>query len=43
LIEDYLQIAEHDARRPMNEKSNSSLLLLFLEDWEPKVFIEQWK
>ena len=43
LIEEYLLIAEKDAKRPMQEKLTSSLLVLFSEDWEPEVFVKQWR
>jgi transcriptional regulator with XRE-family HTH domain len=43
LIESYVQIAEHDARLPMQDKMTSSLLVLFQEDWEPNIFKNQWR
>lgn len=41
LVDDYVQLAAHEAKVPFNDKSSSSLLVVFKEDWEPKAFLEQ--
>ncbi len=38
LIEEYLHIAQEDARIPVDEKMTSSLMILFRENWEPEEF-----
>lgn len=43
LIEDYLQIAEHDRRLPVGEKLTSSLFIMFHENLEPDLFRQYWK
>lgn len=43
LIDDYLQIAEHDARIPVEDKLTSSLFIMFREDMEPAMFKAQRK
>lgn len=41
LIDDYVQLAAHEAKVPFNDKLSSSLLVVFKENWEPKAFLEQ--
>lgn len=43
LIDEYLQIAQQDARIPVNDKMTSSLMILFREDWEPAEFKTEWR
>ncbi len=43
VIDDYMQLSGKDGQLPMTEKLSSSLFILFKEDWEPKIFKEQWK
>jgi len=43
LIDEYLQIAEHDRRIPVEDKLTSSLFIMFHEDMEPELFKKQWK
>ncbi|MEE9344230.1 MAG: hypothetical protein V3U88_01345 [Methylococcales bacterium] len=43
LIDDYLQIAQQDARIPVNDKMTSSLMIVFREDWEPDEFKTEWR
>jgi transcriptional regulator with XRE-family HTH domain len=43
LIDEYLQIAEHDKRIPVQEKLTSSLFIMFHDDLEPALFKKQWK
>jgi len=38
LIDEYLKIAEQDARIPVDNKLTSSLLIMFREDWQPAPF-----
>ena len=42
LIDEYLQIAEHDKSIPVQEKMTSSLFIMFHEDMEPDLFRQQW-
>jgi transcriptional regulator with XRE-family HTH domain len=42
LIDEYLQIAEHDKGIPVQEKMTSSLFIMFHEDMEPDLFKQQW-
>jgi len=42
LIDEYLQIAEHDKNIPFQEKMTSSLFIMFHEDMEPDLFKQQW-
>ena len=41
LFDDYLHIAEHDIRLPVEDKLTSSLFIMFSEDMEPSLFKEK--
>ncbi len=41
LVDDYVQLAAHEAKVPFNDKLSSSLLIVFKESWEPKAFLDQ--
>jgi len=43
LLDEYMHIAEQDARIPVEDKLTSSLLVMFREDWEPDSFKQHWK
>ncbi len=43
LLDDYMHIAQQDARIPVENKLTSSLLIMFREDWEPESFKQHWK
>jgi len=43
LLDEYMHIAEQDARVPVEDKLTSSLLIMFREDWEPELFKQHWK
>jgi hypothetical protein len=43
LIDEYLELAQQDARLSVNDKMTSSLMILFREDWEPVQFKTEWR
>jgi hypothetical protein len=43
LIDEYLELAQQDARLPVNDKMTSSLMIQFREDWEPAQFKTEWR
>jgi hypothetical protein len=42
LINDYTQLAAKDGKVPSIDKMTSNLLVVFKENWEPKIFQQQW-
>lgn len=43
LIDDYVQLTSKENKLPMADKHNSSLFILFKENWEPSAFKAQWQ
>lgn len=43
LIEDYTQLSAQEYKMPCQDKLTSSLLVVFKENWEPKVFKKLWR
>jgi len=41
-IDEFLQMAEHDKKIPVQGKMTSSLFIMFHEDMEPDLFKQQW-
>ena len=43
LIDDYVHLTARESKLPMAAKHNSSLFVVFKENWEPSVFKAQWQ
>jgi DNA-binding Xre family transcriptional regulator len=43
LIDDYVHLTSRESKLPMAAKYNSSLFVVFKENWEPSVFKAQWQ